>query len=79
MLTLLTCKYISIYYVIFIIGICNFKVIDTSSSRYCKIVISLVTINENDKRTFFFNPSNTINSIKLVAFFKGYRRTLFVI
>lgn len=53
MLTLLTCKQTLIYYILFITGICNFKVIDTSSSRYCKIVLSLVTMNENDKRTFF--------------------------
>lgn len=54
------------YYILFIIGICNFGVRDTS--RYCGIVILPVTTKENGKtRTFFFfNSNNVISSMELV-------------
>lgn len=59
---------ILIYYILFIIGICNFGVRDIFSFRYCRIVILLVIIKENGKIRifFFFNLNNVISFMELV-------------
>lgn len=51
------------YYILFIIGICNFEVTDTSNFRYCKIIL-IVTIHEKDKmKDSFFKKKETRNIV----------------